>query len=217
MTMKSKATAVLLAFFLGGIGAHKFYLKKYWWGVIYLAFCWTYIPSIIGAIEAIMYLVSSESDFQAKYCDKESQMAYRSSRNTESNLHLTNEYTPPMAEPQRNISNYMPLELPRTSTPPIMESQSDNSNYTPLEIPKASTPSNNRETAQSAPPLEKSIVDDSQAPMELSDEEKEYVEEFRLYNADGIISEKERRLLDKLRELSGISKDRATYLESLTN
>ena len=57
---KSKAVAGILAILLGGIGAHKFYLGRWGWGIIYLLFCWTYIPSIIGLIEGIVYLVSNE-------------------------------------------------------------------------------------------------------------------------------------------------------------
>lgn len=65
--MKSKALAVLLALFLGGIGMHKFYLGKPLWGIIYLVFCWSYIPSIISFVEGIIYLCTSENEFQAKY------------------------------------------------------------------------------------------------------------------------------------------------------
>ena len=107
------------------------------------------------------------------------------------------------------------MEIPVSS--PKVESQSSNSNYTPLEIPKASTPSPVQETSSPVPSQEKETVEDSLDPMKLSEEEKEYVEEYRLYNANGTITEKERRLLDKLCELSGISKERAEFLESLNN
>jgi TM2 domain-containing membrane protein YozV len=49
---KNSTTAVLLAIFLGGLGAHKFYLNQVGLGVLYLLFCWTGIPAIIGVIEA---------------------------------------------------------------------------------------------------------------------------------------------------------------------
>lgn len=49
---KNPTTAVLLALFLGGIGAHKFYLNKVGLGILYLVFCWTYVPAIISFIEA---------------------------------------------------------------------------------------------------------------------------------------------------------------------
>lgn len=49
---KNPTTAVLLALFLGGLGIHKFYLGQTGMGIVYLLFCWTYIPSIIAFIEA---------------------------------------------------------------------------------------------------------------------------------------------------------------------
>ena len=65
--MKSKLVAALLAFFLGGLGAHKFYLGSPVLGILYLVFCWTFIPAIIAFIEAIMFLFMSEADFDGKY------------------------------------------------------------------------------------------------------------------------------------------------------
>ncbi len=49
---KNPTTAVLLALFLGGLGIHKFYLNKVGLGILYLVFCWTYIPAIVAFIEA---------------------------------------------------------------------------------------------------------------------------------------------------------------------
>lgn len=49
---KNPTTAVLLALFLGGLGAHKFYMGETGIGIVYLVFSWTYIPAIIGFIEA---------------------------------------------------------------------------------------------------------------------------------------------------------------------
>lgn len=56
-----KLTYILLALFLGGIGAHKFYSGKTLMGVIYLVFCWTYIPAIIALIEMIV-AITKKSD-----------------------------------------------------------------------------------------------------------------------------------------------------------
>ena len=67
MSKKNKLVAALLAIFLGGLGIHKFYLGKIGWGIVYLLFCWTSIPSIIGFIEGIIYLVMSDSEFAKKY------------------------------------------------------------------------------------------------------------------------------------------------------
>lgn len=65
--MKNKNIAGVLALFLGGLGAHKFYLGKTGVGILYLCLCWTYIPAIISLIEAIRFFTSSEADFNAKY------------------------------------------------------------------------------------------------------------------------------------------------------
>lgn len=80
--MKNKFVAFLLAFFLGGFGAHKFYLGKPMWGIVYLVFCWTYVPSIIAFIEGVLYLCSSDEDFQTKYGNHPSEPAPRKSLNT---------------------------------------------------------------------------------------------------------------------------------------
>lgn len=65
--MKNKLAAAVLAFFLGGFGAHKFYLGRPGMGLLYLFFCWTGIPSFVAVIEAILLLVSSEEQFHIKY------------------------------------------------------------------------------------------------------------------------------------------------------
>lgn len=64
---KSKIVAALLAFFLGGIGIHKFYLGNTVMGLIYLLFCWTFVPAIAGFIEAILFLIMSPVDFNRRY------------------------------------------------------------------------------------------------------------------------------------------------------
>ncbi|SLM63188.1 MULTISPECIES: TM2 domain-containing protein [Dickeya] len=64
---KSRISAALFAFFLGGIGAHKFYLGKPGQGILYLLFCWTFIPSVIAFIEFIIYLCNSDEEFARKY------------------------------------------------------------------------------------------------------------------------------------------------------
>jgi len=64
--VKNKLTAGLLGILLGGIGVHKFYMGKVGLGIVYIIFCWTGIPAIIGLIEGILYLVASDHDFQMK-------------------------------------------------------------------------------------------------------------------------------------------------------
>lgn len=63
---KSKSTAGILGIFLGGFGIHRFYLGQ-WWGVFYLLFCWTGVPSVIGLVEGIVFLSKSDQEWNAKY------------------------------------------------------------------------------------------------------------------------------------------------------
>lgn len=65
--MKNKVVAGLLAIFLGGFGAHKFYLGKPMWGIGYLVLCWTYIPAIVALFEGIMYFFMSDTEFNNQY------------------------------------------------------------------------------------------------------------------------------------------------------
>ena len=65
--MKSKTTAGLLGILFGGLGLHKFYLGESGKGLLYILFCWTFIPAIVGVIEGIMLLSGSDDAFNAKY------------------------------------------------------------------------------------------------------------------------------------------------------
>lgn len=67
---KSKVTAGLLGILLGGFGVHKFYLGSVGLGIVYLLFFWTGVPALIGFIEGIIYLSSSEEAWNAKYNKK---------------------------------------------------------------------------------------------------------------------------------------------------
>jgi TM2 domain-containing membrane protein YozV len=49
---KNPTTALLLALLLGNVGGHKFFLGQVGLGVVYLLFCWTFVPGIIAFIEA---------------------------------------------------------------------------------------------------------------------------------------------------------------------
>lgn len=51
---KSKTTAILLALFLGGVGAHRYYMGDIAWGVIYTVFCWTFIPGLAAFVELFL-------------------------------------------------------------------------------------------------------------------------------------------------------------------
>ncbi|MBL0708649.1 MAG: TM2 domain-containing protein [Sulfurimonas sp.] len=64
---KSKIAAALLAFFLGGFGIHKFYLGQIGFGILYLLFCWTFIPSLIAFVESILLLTMSDETFNRRF------------------------------------------------------------------------------------------------------------------------------------------------------
>lgn len=49
--LKSQTVAALLAAFLGGFGAHRFYLGKIPSAVLYLLFSWTGLPTLIAFVE----------------------------------------------------------------------------------------------------------------------------------------------------------------------
>ena len=61
----SKVIYVLLAFFLGGLGIHKFYAGHIFLGILYLIFFWTGIPAFIALIEFIIGLCK-EADAEGR-------------------------------------------------------------------------------------------------------------------------------------------------------
>jgi TM2 domain-containing membrane protein YozV len=69
-TGKTKLTASLLAILLGGLGAHKFYLGDTNLGVVYLIFCWTLIPLVLGIIEGVVWLTQPNDVWLAKFGDR---------------------------------------------------------------------------------------------------------------------------------------------------
>ena len=63
---KNKITAGLLAFFIGGSGLHRLYLGQ-WWGCIYLLFWFTLIPSVVSIVEAIVFWLTPQQQWDRKY------------------------------------------------------------------------------------------------------------------------------------------------------
>lgn len=57
-------------------------------------------------------------------------------------------------------------------------------------------------------------LEDSLSPNRLSENEIEYLNEYKTVSNDGYISDKERHLLEKLRKVLNISEQRAKYLEN---
>ena len=61
---KNKTEAGILAILFGGLGMHKFYLGKYGQGLLCAAFCWTFIPALIGIVQGVHYLTETEEQFR---------------------------------------------------------------------------------------------------------------------------------------------------------
>lgn len=51
LVQKDELIGFLFALLLGGLGLHRFYLGETGWGILYLIFSWTGIPTLLGFIE----------------------------------------------------------------------------------------------------------------------------------------------------------------------
>ena len=69
--VRRKIKASLLGIFLGGFGAHKFFLGKNFQGVGYILFLWTGLPIFVGFIEGVRWLFMPVDDFYFDYCDED--------------------------------------------------------------------------------------------------------------------------------------------------
>ncbi|MCG7339358.1 TM2 domain-containing protein [Staphylococcus sp. ACRSN] len=58
----NKVIYVVLCFFLGWIGVHKFYSNQLLQGVLHLVFFWTGIPYIIAIISGIVTIFFKKAD-----------------------------------------------------------------------------------------------------------------------------------------------------------
>lgn len=64
---KDRKKAAFLAIFLGTFGIHKFYLEKVSFGIIYFIMCWSFLPSMLGILEGVIYLRMTDKEFNEKY------------------------------------------------------------------------------------------------------------------------------------------------------
>ena len=60
--MKPRVVAILLAFFLGGFGVHRFYMNRPGTGILYMVFFWTAIPLLCALIEVLLLLLFTTDD-----------------------------------------------------------------------------------------------------------------------------------------------------------
>ncbi|MEO8938089.1 MAG: NINE protein [Burkholderiaceae bacterium] len=69
MTFRNKTIATLLAALGGTFGLHRFYLvgprRLLPW--LYVAFCWTMIPTFVGFIEALRFALTPDERWDARW------------------------------------------------------------------------------------------------------------------------------------------------------
>lgn len=67
---RSREIAAVLALLpTGAWGIHRFYLGQ-WWGVFYLLFCWSGIPSLISLIEFFVFIFTSRDSWDRQHGHK---------------------------------------------------------------------------------------------------------------------------------------------------
>jgi TM2 domain-containing membrane protein YozV len=65
--MKSRLVAIMLAFFFGWLGLHKFYLGRQTAGLVYLVFCWFPLVWILGFVDMLVLAAMSDATFNERY------------------------------------------------------------------------------------------------------------------------------------------------------
>ena len=54
----------IIAVIFGSIGLHKFYRGQYGRGILYIIFCWSFIPAFVGVLEGIHYLTEGQEAYE---------------------------------------------------------------------------------------------------------------------------------------------------------
>jgi TM2 domain-containing membrane protein YozV len=96
--MKNKIAAGILALTVGGFGVHRFYLGQVGLGIFYLLFFWTGIPWLIGWIDGILMLTTSEDEFNFKY----NKDYYHTSKNRNNQPSYNQRHSNPDGRPSYN-------------------------------------------------------------------------------------------------------------------
>lgn len=64
--MNRKTKAIVLCIFLGGFGAHHYYLNRPFIGLLYTLFCWTFIPALLSLIDLVILFLTPRCLFKTK-------------------------------------------------------------------------------------------------------------------------------------------------------
>jgi TM2 domain-containing membrane protein YozV len=67
--IRNPSTALILTLLLGGLGAHRFYLRQWGWGIAYILFAWTFIPLIVALVEC--FLIRGRTQKYNEQCARE--------------------------------------------------------------------------------------------------------------------------------------------------
>ncbi|AFY95822.1 NINE protein [Chamaesiphon minutus] len=65
--MRNRTAAILICFFGGYFGIHKFYLGQTFQGVLYLLFCWAGIPAIFAFFDFFVLCFMPDREFDARF------------------------------------------------------------------------------------------------------------------------------------------------------
>jgi len=62
-----REVAIRLALLFGGIGMHKFYQGDTFVGLLYLIFCWTFIPALLAFADFLILLRMTDQDYVRRF------------------------------------------------------------------------------------------------------------------------------------------------------
>jgi len=65
--MRNRTIALLITFFGGAFGLHKFYLGKNFAGILYFVFSWTGVPMVLTFFEFLGLLFMTDNDFNLRF------------------------------------------------------------------------------------------------------------------------------------------------------
>lgn len=65
--MRNRVIALIITFFAGAFGIHKFYLGKNFAGIMYFLFSWTMIPALMSFFDFLGLAFMSDEAFDAQF------------------------------------------------------------------------------------------------------------------------------------------------------